>query len=121
MAKVAVVLHAQPGTHDAMGRALHALLYTQELHERGHDVQLIFDGGGTRWVDEFNKADHPLAPLFRALKQTGVIGAVCEYCVTAFGGDKEAVQQQGLPLAGAYKGHPSVAELIEAGYQVITL
>lgn len=31
MSRVAVMLHAEPGTHDAMGNAAHALLYTEEL------------------------------------------------------------------------------------------
>jgi len=119
--KVALILHAEPGTHDAMGRAFHALLYTQELHEKNHEVQLLFDGGGTRWIDEFLKEDNPLAPLYRSLKSAGVIGGVCDYCITAFDGDKEVVKREGLTLIGDYQGHPSIATLIENGYQVITL
>lgn len=41
MAKIAIILHTEPGTHDAMGRAFHALLYTRELKDTGHDVHLI--------------------------------------------------------------------------------
>ncbi len=41
MKKAAVILHAEPGTHDALGRALHALLYSQELKDNGDDVQLL--------------------------------------------------------------------------------
>jgi len=119
--KVAVILHAEPGTHDAMGRALHALLYTRELKEAGHDVKLIFDGGGTKWVGELSRGDHPLADLFSAVKESGSIAGVCEYCVGAFGGETRDVEKCGLPLANEYEGHPSVASLIGEGYQVITL
>jgi hypothetical protein len=121
MQKIAIILHAEPGTHDAMGRAVHALLYTQELSEAGHEVKLIFDGGGTKWVSELFKADHPLAPVFKAVKASGAIAGVCEYCVGAFGGDRGEVEKCGLPLISEYMGHPSIAALIGDGFQVITL
>jgi len=121
MSKVAIVLHAEPGTHDALGRALHALLYSQELYDEGQDVQLIFDGGGTRWVQELAQPDHDLAPLYNQLKSNGVIAAVCDFCIDAFDGDKTLVQDEGLPLVAEYAGHPSIARLVAEGYQIITL
>jgi len=121
MSKVAIILHAEPGTHDAMGRAVHALLYTQELNESGHSATLIFDGGGTRWIQEFKKEDNPLAPLYRSVKKEGLISGVCGYCITAFDGDKQVIEDEGLSLISDYKGHPSVAKLISEGYQIITL
>lgn len=121
MRKVAVILHAEPGTHDALGRALHALLYTQELQEHGHEVQLILDGGGTKWLEEFTQPDNALAPLYQSLKNAGVIGGVCDFCVPAFDGDKALAESEGLHLLSEFQGHPSLAKLIEDGYQVITL
>jgi len=119
--KVAIILHAEPGTHDSLGRALHALLYTQELQQEGHDVQLIFDGGGTRWIDELADSEHKLAPLYNSLKKAGVITGVCDFCIGAFEGDKETVSNEGLTLISEYNGHPSFARLITEGYQVVTL
>ncbi len=121
MAKIAIILHAEPGTHDAMGRAFHALLYTRELKDIGHDVRLIFDGGGTRWIEEFSKPDNKFAELYNSLKASGVIAGVCDFCVPAFGGDKELIKKEGLPLSGEYNGHPSLSALISDGYQIITL
>ena len=121
MSKIAIILHAEPGSHDALGRALHALLYSQELHDEGHDVQLVFDGGGTKWIEEFKKPDNKLAPMYENLKMTGVIAGVCDFCIEAFDGDKELVKSENLPLINEYNGHPSVAKLISDGYQVITL
>lgn len=111
MSKIIIILHAEPGTHDSMGRAAHALLYTKELKEAGHEVKLIFDGGGTKWVTELSQTDHPLTPLFNSVKESGAISGVCEYCIGAFGGDKEEIKKAGLPLAGEYMGHPSVTLL----------
>lgn len=121
MSKTAIILHAEPGTHDAMGRAAHALLYTKELKETGHDVKLVLDGGGTRWIDELASPEHPLHPLFNWAKESGAVSGVCEYCVGAFGGDAEQTREAGFPLVGEYNGHPSVVSLVDDGYHIITL
>ena len=121
MKKVAVVLHAEPGTHDALGRALHALLYSQELKDNGHDVQLLFDGGGTKWIEEMSDSDHKRN--FKLSMNFGrvITSGVCDFCVEAFDGDKSMVKAEGLTLINEYQGHPSIAKLIGEGYQVITL
>lgn len=121
MSKIAVVLHAEPGTHDSMGRAAHSLLYTKELHEAGHQVKLIFDGGGTGWVPELNDEDHLLHPLFKEVRDAGLIGGACDFCMGAFKVDKLKVQEAKIAAVSEYMGHPSVARLIGEGYQVITL
>lgn len=121
MSKIAVILHAEPGTHDSMGRALHALLYTKELKEHGHNVILVFDGGATKWIAEFKKKDNKLAPLYNDIIGSEVILGVCEYCIGAFGGDKEQIKNEGIPLLNDYNGHPSLADFIDQGYQIITL
>ena len=36
---------------------LHSLLYSKELHERGHDVRLVFDGAGTEWAARLHQPD----------------------------------------------------------------
>lgn len=121
MQKIAIILHAEPGSKDSMGRAAHALLYTQELKEAGHEVRLIFDGGGTKWIGELSKQDHPLSPIFSSVKASGAISGVCEYCVGSFGGNTRKIEECGLPLAGDYMGHPSIAGIIGDGFQIITL
>ncbi len=121
MAKIAILLHAEPGTHDSMGRATHGLLYSKELHETGHEVRLIFDGGGTGWAVELDKEDNPLHPLFKAVRDIGLIAGACDYCIEAFGVDREKVQEAKVSTVAEYMGHPSVAKLIAEGYQVITL
>lgn len=121
MAKIAIVLHAEPGSHDSLGRAVHSLIYTKELREAGHQVKLIFDGGGTGWVPELNKEDHLLHPLFKEIRDAGLIVGVCDFCMGAFGVDKQQVQEAKVSPISEYMGHPSVAKLIGEGYQVVTL
>ncbi len=121
MAKIAVILHAEPGTHDSMGRAAHSLIYTKELKEAGHQVRLIFDGGGTGWAVELNKPDHLLNPLFKEIKDSGLIQGACDFCIGACGVEKEKVREAKITFISEYMGHPSVAKLIKEGYQIITL
>ena len=62
-----------------------------------------------------------MSPLYQSLKSAGVIVGVCDYCVTAFDGEKELIKKEELPLIKEYKGHPSIARLVVDGYQIITL
>ena len=83
-------------------------------------MQLIFDGGGTKWIEEFSK-EHKMTPLSQSLKSSGVIAGVCDYCDTSFGGEKDLLKKEELPLFDKYKGHPSIARLFADGYQTITI
>ena len=62
-----------------------------------------------------------MTPLYQSLKSAGVIAGVCDYYVTAFGGEKYLLKKEELPLIDEYKGHPSIARLFADGYQTITL
>ena len=83
-------------------------------------MQLIFDGGGTKWIEEFSK-EHKMTPLPQSLKSSRVIGEVCDYCDTSFGGEKDLLKKKELPLFDEYKGHPCISILFADGYQTITL
>lgn len=115
MKKFAIIVHASE-TEGA--RALHALLYTQELHEAGHEVKLIFDGAGTVWIKKFEDEQHPHNPLYKAVKKLGVIAGACQYCAGAFGVDNE-VNQAGIPFLGDVHGHPSLSKFVEEGFQIL--
>jgi len=120
--KVLIVLQAGTGNHEGSARAVHALLYAQELYEKGHAVRLMFDGAGTTWIEELTNpaSEHMLKTQYEAFQKLGVTEIVCDYCAGAFG-VHDALQTRQLPLDGAYQGHPSLAKWIEAGYQVLIL
>jgi hypothetical protein len=117
-----VILQAGMKSPDGMARALHALLYTRELRQHGHEVTLVFDGAGTEWVAEWSKPDstNRYAPMYRELARQGVTEVICDYCAAAFG-VKEPLVQRKLPLAGEFEGHPSIARWANRGYQIIVL
>jgi hypothetical protein len=56
MSQFAVILLAQP---DDLGRAVHGLLYSKDFKQAGHQVQLVFDGGGATWIGGFEKYVRP--------------------------------------------------------------
>jgi hypothetical protein len=117
MVKAAIVVLADTGTPEGMGRVANALEAVKEFKDAGDDVQLIFDGAGTKWVVELSKPEHKAHPLFSAVKDK--VSGVCSYCATAFG-VKDGVQACAVPLLSEYDGHPSFKKLLSQGYQVVT-
>jgi len=124
MSKVAMILQAGPGTHESHARMFHSMIYSKELKERGHEVRLIFDGAASewpaKWGDPQDEDDRRMGGLFDVLKNMEVAYLVCDFCAGAFG-VHEKLLAQGQPLAGEYMNHPSFANLIEEGFQVVTL
>src|ERR1700730_15867096 len=94
--KFLILVHAGP---QEPGRALHSLLYGQELHEAGYTVQIMFDGAGTTWVKEFKNPENKYNPLYNQVEKLGIIAGACEYCANAFG-VVEDVKGAGVSLVG---------------------
>lgn len=117
MAKVAIVVLADTETHEGLGRVVNALEAVKEFKEAHDDVQLIFDGAGSKWIPELSKPDHKVHGLYEAVKDR--IAGACEFCAGAFG-VKDKVVACGVKLAGDFEGHPSFRKLVAQGYQVIT-
>ncbi|GAA0135242.1 DsrE family protein [Paenibacillus sp. YSY-4.3] len=118
MSKVAIFLHA---TENEIGRAIHSLVYTQELHEAGHEVKLIFDGQGVLWISKLEDPSHMVNPLFKAVKKLGVIEA-CGHCASSFN-VTETVKQADVSFSKDIdtEGHTNIATLVTNGWQIITL
>lgn len=114
--KVAVIVHSDTQDH---ARGFHALLYVQELHQQGIETQLIFDGAGTRWVSAFADPKEMLHSLYLKVKEQ-VTFAACEFCAGAFK-NKEAAARENIRTLAQFQGHPSVARLVQEGWQIITL
>jgi hypothetical protein len=117
MKKFAILVHA---TESEGAKALHSLLYAQELHEAGHEVQVIFDGAGTGWIKKFEDEKNDYNPLYKAVKNLGVIAGACEFCAGAFGVEED-VNKAGIQSLGETNGHPSLAQLVEKDFQIIIL
>ncbi len=126
MEKVAIILLADIETAEGSGRALHSIIYAQELAAKGNEVKLIFDGAGVRWVNKIlSDANNPVAAAFMGLKMgvytKEVEKGVCKYCSGVFEVPEENSQKLGFNILDEYNSHPDLAKLIGAGYHIITL
>lgn len=105
-----------------VGKAVHGLIYGQELHDEGFKVDIIFDGLGTQWPEVFSNPEHPFNPLFKQVMNKGIIKGGCQAC-SSFFETSEQVQKAGLSLVGndATGGHIPFAQYMSDGYVPIIL
>jgi hypothetical protein len=98
---------------------VHVLLNALDMHERGQEAAVVFEGSATALVPELAKSDNPFHQLYVQAKDTGLIAGACKACSSKMG-VLEAVKSEGLAMLDAMKGHPSMAGWMERGYTVIT-
>ena len=98
---------------------VHVLLHALDLHSKGYDVKLIIEGSAVTQVKELADESEPFANLYRQVKDEGLLDCVCKAC-SAKMGSLEAAKEQKLPLGEDMKGHPSLSQYLEAGYEVFT-
>ncbi len=124
MKKAAVIVLSDPksGSEESLGRLFNALAAVYDFKERGADVQLLFQGAGTRWAGELVNTSHPAYELFASVKDK-VAGVSCG-CADVFGA------QEGIAASGFHlitenavpntTGLPSLARLTDEGYAILT-
>lgn len=112
MNKVAIVVLADTEGHENMGRITNALEAAKEFKEAGDDLELIFDGAGTKWVEELENESHDLHSNFQEVRDSA---EACSFCSEAF-----EVDTGNLEKADSYEGHPSFRDLVSEGYEIIT-
>jgi hypothetical protein len=95
----------------------HLLLNAIDLKENGNDAKIIFEGEAVKLPKEFQEKDHP---LFKKAKEMGILDCICKACSQQFG-VLEYNEKTGIPIKGDMKGHPSMRQYMDRGYEVITL
>jgi predicted peroxiredoxin len=94
--KIAIIILSDPKAGDeALGRAFNALATAHEALQAGDEVEVVFNGAGTRWAAELAKLTHPANGLYNAVRET-IKGASCG-CAAVFGATN-SVEACGLPL-----------------------
>ncbi|ELZ18453.1 hypothetical protein C477_10308 [Haloterrigena salina JCM 13891] len=117
MVNAAIVILAGTESHADTGRLVNGLEAAKEFAENDEDeLELIFDGAGTQWVEELEDEDHDYHDLYESVQDEA---AVCDYCAGAFGVD-DAVEDQGLVRIDENEGHPSVRSMVDDDYEIIT-
>ena len=116
MAKIAIIIDSNTESLEALGRVSNAFVLAQEAVEKGDDLQIVFEGAGTRWIGALEKSDHKLHTRYEGLKDR--ITGACNFCSTAFG-VAEQVKKAGVPLLSEFHDHASLRSRIDQGYEVI--
>ena len=122
--KTAIIVLSDPksGSDEALGRVFNALAAAYDFKQAGDDVEILFQGAGTRWVGELSNPEHPAYALFEEVKDT-VAGVSCG-CADVFGATEE-VEKSGFdfitdnPVPGT-SGLPSLRKLTAEGYNILT-
>jgi hypothetical protein len=112
MNRIAIVILAGTEGHENMARVTNALEAAKEFQEAGDELELIFDGAGTQWIEELEDESHDLHGLYSKLSGNS---KACSFCASAFDAELGEVEE-----SGGNDGHPSFRELVEEGYEVIT-
>ncbi len=119
MNKVAIVVLSDPksGTDEALGRVFNALASAYDYKQANQDDKIVFQGAGTRWPKELQKADHPANELYKSL-EANVEGISCG-CADVFGADPAGLDLiKDSPVPGT-SGVTSFAKLEQDGYRVL--
>lgn len=116
--KYAIIIQA--GQQD-VGRAVHGLLYGKELHEDQYEVKIFFDGAGTHWIGEFEKADFPFHDLYKEVRKSGIITGACAACSNFFDNEEDAKDANVELISDSESGQFSLVKLLKSGYTPIIL
>jgi hypothetical protein len=120
--KTAIVILSDPRAGDeALGRAFNALALAEECLKCGDEVEVVFNGAGTRWPEELSKVSHPANGLYNAVREA-VKGVSCA-CAGVFGASKGA-EACGVPMLKdkALPGTPGLSNLrryLAEGWQTV--
>ncbi len=121
--KTAIVVLSDPaGGEEALGRLFNALAAAYDLKQRQHEVEILFQGAGTRWTGHLLRAEHPAHALYEAVEDR--VAGVSSACADVFGARADA-EANGFTLLGdnalpGTSGLPSLARYVGDGYAVLT-
>jgi hypothetical protein len=122
--KTAIVVLSDPtaGGEEALGRVYNALAAAYDLKQQKQDVDILFQGAGTRWAARLSDPEHPVHDLYSAVADR-VLG-VSHACSEAFGAAEDS-RALGFELIGenlvpGTPGLPSLARLLREGYTVLS-
>jgi hypothetical protein len=122
--KTAIVVLSDPrsGGEEALGRLFNALAAAYDLKQKQRDVEILFQGAGTRWAGFLTRPEHPAHALYAAVADR--VAGVSSACADVFGARADA-EANGFSLIGdnavpGTSGLPSLARYVCDGYSVLT-
>lgn len=110
--RAAIVVLAGTEGHENRARITNALETAKEFKDAGDEIQVIFDGAGTQWIEELEKESSDMHEIYSAVSEDS---KACSFCASAFDTGTGNIVE-----AGGNGGHPSFRELVGEGYEIIT-
>jgi len=90
-----IILSDSKGGEEALGRVFNALAVAHECVQRSDEVEVVFNGAGTRWPEQLAKVSHPANGLYNAVRET--VKGASRACAASFGATT-GVEACGVPL-----------------------
>ncbi|MBL4753410.1 MAG: DsrE family protein [Flavobacteriales bacterium] len=120
MSKTAIVVLSEPkaGSEEALGRVFNALAAAYDFKTAGEEVQILFQGAGTRWPEQLQKEDHPGNALYKAVEDN-ISGVSCA-CSEVFGANASGLDLVVGNQVPGTTGLPSFVNLQKEGYNILT-
>lgn len=98
---------------------VHVLLNALDMAERGMEAKIVLEGTAVKLVDQLQKKENPFHPLWSKARDAGLVAGACKACSAKLG-VLQIIEAAGLPFLEGMSGHPSMAEWMEEGYEIIT-
>lgn len=118
MERFAVLLNTST---DEIGQTVNGLEYALDLDEHGNDVEVFLDGSATEWPGAVaEQPEHPVNEALAEAQERGLVSGACSACAGSFGA-AEGLEAAGIDLLGDGDHGPSVAELNEQGFDLLTI
>lgn len=96
---------------------MHVMLNALDYKSKGIECKIVMEGESVVLVKEMTESKNP---LFYKTLEAGLIDCICRAC-SAKMGVLEYNETCGIKLNGEMSGHPSMAEYLKSGYEIITL
>jgi len=120
MSKTAIVVLSDPKAEndEALGRLFNALAAAYDLKEANQEVKVIFQGAGTRWPEQLQKAEHPAHGIYEKIADH--IEGVSSACADVFGANPSGLDLiKNNPVPGT-SGVSSFLKLQQDGFNILT-
>ena len=95
----------------------HILMNGLDLHSKGDDVKIIFEGASVKLVNLFEEENNL---LYKKAKEAGIIAGICLACSKVLNVYEENLKS-GLTMLDDMSGHAGMKDYLDLGYEFISM